>query len=599
MSKLYLIIFCLFLLPVLSVAQDDASIEMKLSSTTVGLGGSVYLTITVNSSQELPKPQMPNLSMFEYYAQGTSSNFSYSNGQMESSVTYTYLLMPKREGTFVIKPAVIVNGRDRYKSNEVSLTVGPAGITPSQGGGEQSETTESNSKDVFMTASVSRKSVYVNQQTIMSMKFYHAVRLYSQPDYSAPQTTDFWSDMLTPQKTYTEVVDGRRYNVIEIQTALFPTRSGDLKIGQGMITVSVPSKQKRRSNSPFGDFGGIFQRGESTTIRSQPITVKVKPLPLEGKPENFSGTVGKFNISATADKRTVEVNQPVTVTFRINGTGNIKTVAEPVFEENRDFRIYKSSSDEKVSKINGVVGGTKIFEEVFIPKRSGKLVIPPAQLNYFDPSLKKYKEIETRPIELTVNATEGVDYEDIPYQPVAGRVIDTNAKDILYIKTSTEDLKIKQPLIIVQPLYMVINGIPVLLLLFVLIDRKRRDKLSSDVGYARSRAAKRMAKKRLAAAHKLAKTEKSVEFYAEIRLVIFSYIADKLNISPHGLTSDKLVDIISDKNADSNTIESIKKLLRQADFAQYSSSNVTKNDISQSLELAEKVMVEFEEIEIA
>ncbi|UCD94619.1 MAG: protein BatD [Candidatus Zixiibacteriota bacterium] len=599
-SRIFFVLLCL--IPAALAAQDDISIAMSLSRDVVNLGSQVTLTITVSGPQQnLPKPELPNLSMFDYYPQGTSTNISIVNGRVEAALAYNYLLTPRREGTFVIKPAVVVYNQKRYESNDATLKVLAAGATArhDKRPQEQPDTQEGDDRPIFLTAEVNKKRAYVNEQITLRVKFYHAVQLYSQPDYTAPQTTDFWTDIIDPQKSYYEVVNGKRYKVIEINTALFPTRSGDLKIGSAMVTATVPSKRRSRRLDPFTVFDDFFVQGEKVTARSKPLSVTVRPLPAEGKPTDFSGTVGNFKISSSVDKAAVEVNQPVTVTYKITGTGNIATVAEPAIGDLKDFRIYRASSSEKVSKLNGVIGGTKIFEEAYIPKRAGKLTIPPVEFSFFDPTSGSYKVFSTRAIILNVTPAEEGEYADMPFRPVAGRVVDPNAKDIRFIKTSPGEIGLRKPLVIFRPVYLVINIIPVLVLAAVWVGSKRREKLASDLGYARSSGARKLAKKRLAAASKLARSNRATEFYAEIRLAIFSYIADKLNISPHGLTSDGLLDILKEAGSDEELERWTADLFRRADFAQYSAVDVPQHEVMQSLKLAEKILVRLEEISIA
>jgi len=595
------IILMILICPSFVLANDEVSIDMSLSQEVIGIDGMAYLMITVMSNnQNLPDPQLPNLSMFDVYSQGTSTNISIVNGKMERSVTYNYQLRPRREGTFIIKPAAIVHNHKRYETKELTLEVIGTGQTSTKNN-KQDVTTPpdaGNGDDIFLTAELDKKTAYVNEQVTLIVKFYSSVKLYSQPDYTQPQTTDFWSDMLEPQKTYYTVVEGKRYRVIEISTALFPTRAGELSIGSAMVTARVPVERRRRRNDPFSVFDDFLGAGQEKSVRSNPLKIDIKPLPSENKPEDYTGSVGNYKITSTADKLTVEVNQPVTVTYKISGTGNIKTVAEPVIGDLADFRIYRASSSEKVSKVGGVVGGIKVFEEVYIPKRAGKLTIPGVSLSYFHPTSKTYKSISTRPITLTVKPAEEGEFADIPIVPVAGRVVDPNAKDIRYIKTDPGDLVLRSQVVLFKPFFLILNGIPVVLLVAVLIGQSRRKKLATDIGYARSRQAKKKARKRLTAASKLADKRVPDKFYSEIRLVLFAYVADKLNISPHGLTSDRMIEIIIEAGAGENLIKDTTDILRRADFAQYSSADVDQRQIQQSLKKAEQILVELEGISI-
>jgi hypothetical protein len=596
-KRFLLIIICLAAPAVF--AQDDISIAMALSRDVITVDDQVILMITlIGSRQNLPEPQLPNLSMFEAYSQGTSTNISIVNGKMETSVAYNYILQPKREGTFVIKPAAITYDHKRIESNEVTLRVEASGSAAPSAPDRESAADQGELRDIYLTAEVDKKGAYVNEQITLTVKFYHSVRLYSQPDYTAPQTTGFWADILEPQRVYNQIINGRQYKIIEINTALFPTRSGELTIGPAMVSVEVPTQRRARRNDPFSVFDDFFGRGESKTVRSKRLTLNVLPLPEAGKPDDFSGTVGNYKISSYADKRTVEVNQPVTVTYKISGTGNIKTVAEPSIGDLMDFRVYRASSSEKVSKVNGVVGGIKVFEEVYIPKRAGKLAIPSVKLDFFDPAAKKYKTLTTEPVVLDVRPAPEGEFAELPFAPVSGRVVDPNAKDIRYIKMDAGDITRKQPLILFRPGYLILNGLPVLILVIAWASHRRKEKLTSDIGYARSRRARKMARKRLGRARKLT-SQVPAEFYAEIRLALFSYVADKLNISPFGLTGDKLLDIIQKAGADENLINDTREILKRADFAQYSSAEVSREQITESLQLAEQVLVKLDEVEIA
>jgi hypothetical protein len=569
---------------------------MSLNRETIGLGEQALLTITVlGGKQDIPTPDLPDLSAFNVYSQGTSTNITIVNGKMETSYSYQYLLQPKKAGKFTIGAAHLDYNRARYTSNTLTLTVIDEGGKTPGSLKEEAAASGGENKDIFLTAEVDKKNAFVNEQITLKIKFYHAVQLRSQPEYTAPQTTDFWTDMLEPQRNYYTTINGRRYRVIEITSALFPTRSGELTIGPAMVTAAVPTPSKARKNDPFGMFDDFFQRAESQTVRSRPITIKVSPLPVENRPADFSGTVGNYSIQVLPDKTVVDVNQPVTVTYKISGTGNIKTVAEPKIGDLMDFRVYRASSDEKISKINGIVGGTKIFEEVYIPKRAGRLTIPAVKLDYFDPGSKKYKTVTADPITLEVHPSVGGEYADVPLNQVAGMVVDPKAKDIRYIKMEPGELGRRRGLVILTPLYLVLNGAPVILLGIIWINRKRQERLASDVGYARSRQAKKLARKRLATARKLAAETTGDKFFSEIRGALFSYVADRLNISPHGITGDNLLDILRNAGFNEELLGKTATLLKTADFAQYASSAISREEMTKALNDAEELLIKLEE----
>ena len=568
-----------------ATANDDIRVAVTLDRDRIGMDEQAILEIVVNgTSQDIPPPNLPTLSMFEMYNQGRSTNISWVNGVMTSSVTYRYALLPTKAGTFPIRNIAVVYQNKRYKGNDVELTVLDRSSSVPQQLENKAKDQDGRNRSYFLEAEVDKKNPYVNQQVTLTLKIYIGVR-HSTPELSWPAHIGFWREALGRSTTYTQKINNRTYQVYEIKSALFPTQTGDLEIGQGQFTAAVG--------------GGFFRVGETISARSIPMKIKVKPLPVEGKPADFTGTIGKLKMSATVDKTQVEVNQPVTVTVRMQGTGNIKSVAEPAIPEMEEFRVYQASAKENLTKTNNRVGGTKIFEEVFVPRRAGDLKIPALSYNFFNPTTGKYEYLKTRPIPIRVTPGEGyAASEEVPYAP-ASMSIGSQATDIRYIKSDIGDMKPVGTLSIFSLTYWLVNGVPVVLLVGMIAFRMRQSKLIGDVGYARSRAASKLARKRLVKAKGLARTATVIEFYAEISLALTSFVADKLNISPYGLTSDRIAELLTGHGADEQLVDNTVDLLQKSDFARFASSSITQEEIDASLAATEETMTRLGEISYA
>ena len=583
--------------PTLASNKDsDApiSIEVALSRDEIGLDEQTTLQVTVaGSAQNLPEPDVPSMPNFEVYSQGRSSNITIVNGQMSTTVTYRYLLVPQQAGAFPIDNIGVLYDRKRYKGNAVTLTVLNKGTaTPPQLEAD-SEASTGESKDYFLRAEVDNANPYVNEQVTFTLKFYIGVQYYGSPELSEPVTTGFWTEVLGNKAPYYQKIKNRTYKVIERKYALFPTQTGELTIGRATIRTTVAAKG-RNYRDPFSAFGDFFGRGQEVSARSEAVKIDVRPLPEEGRPKEFSGTIGSFAISAEADKRQVEVNQPVSVEFRISGTGNIKSVAEPKMPEMPQFRVYRESSNENTTKLQDKIGGTKTFREVFIPREPGEFKIPSVEFTFFDPKLETFRRIRTDPVSIFVTKPEGyVASPDVPYaRPDV--TIGSEARDIRFIKTEFGGSQRKGDILLNSPLYMVVNGLPVLILAGMIFVRQRREKLSSNRGLARSRAAARMARKRLTRAKSLASPDTAGEFFAEIHAAVTSYIADKLNISPHGLTGETIAAHLTNQGADPALVDTTSALLQQADFARFAPASLGTDDINKAYESAVEVMTGIE-----
>jgi BatD DUF11 like domain len=573
---------------------QNINVQVSLDRDTIGLNEQAVLTVVLSgTSQDLPTPQIPQLQKFEIYSQGRSSNISITNGQVSSAVTYRYLIQPLEAGIFTIDQIAVVQDNQRYKGNAVELTVLKAGTATPKQTEERSTAPDGKTKDYFLESVIDKKNPFVNEQVTLTVKFYTAVQHFGTPELDEPSTTGFWTEVIGNSAPFAQKVNGRNYRVIERKYALFPAQTGDLTIGRATLHATVASQQRRKD--PFDVFGDFFGRGVEVAISSEAIRVNVKAIPDVNKPKDFSGSIGRYTITADPDKLEVDVNQPVTVKFQISGTGNIKTIADPVIPELPDFRIYRASTNESVARTGDKLGGTKAYEQVFIPTRPGTLEIPAISFSFFDPSDNKYKLASTRPISIEVRKPEGyIASPDLPYSGGPDRSIGAGATDIRYIKEASEGFTTTGEIILFHPLYIIANGLPVLALIGLVVLRKRREHLSANVGYARSRGASREAKRRLAQARKLASQSNAVQFHTEIARAVISWIADKLNISPHGLTTDQIQELLTNHSADASLISDIAELLKRCDYARFAPSSISEADIQKSLETAEQVMTRIE-----
>ena len=568
---------------------EDVSVELNTNRDRVALNETLSLDVVIRGAGQNPDlPDVRGLSAFDIVSSGSSMNFSSFNGVAEVSMTYTFTLAPKRIGQYTIGPARFSYNGKNYTSNTIKITVTDEPPAPSI-------SQSARQKDVFLTASVDTDNPYVGQQVVLSIKFYSAVQTLSRPTFTPPQTTDFWTDQF-PQRSYYTNVGGRRFRVTEINFALFPTRTGELEIGRAHLQVEVPTRNTRRRS--FG-FPSIFGGGETVNLRTRPITLNVRPLPDKGRPDNFSGAVGQFSITASADQTEVEVNVPVTVTFTLQGRGNIKALPKPEIPPLNDFRTYSGVGDEQVTKNQNQMGGVKTFEEVFIPTRQGELVIPSVEYTFFDPVQGRYVTARTKEITLRVKPSSGQLAGPTPFSFPSGGRVGSEMTSIRYIKKESDGFKKSGAPLLFEPVYIGVNAAPVLALALAFVVGARRRRLQTDVAYARSKSAGRTARKRLKHAREVAKVETAGECYGEISLAILTFIADKLNVSPHGLTIDQVSERLRSAGVSSETIELCRTLIQRADYVRYSPGSITQKDIDESLKQAEEALVSLQEAKFA
>jgi hypothetical protein len=131
-------------------------------------------------------------------------------------------------------------------------------------------------------------------------------------------------------------------------------------------------------------------------------------------------------------------------------------------------------------------------------------------------------------------------------------------------------------------------------LITTVLVRRRREKLAADTGRARARGAAKIAKKKFAQARALANMDSVGEFYVEIYRALTSYFADKLNISPHGLTTDTIRQELAQRSTPEELIESFTGVITRCDYARFASATLTQTDIDETLRDSEEVIIRIE-----
>ncbi len=432
---------CLMILLLAVSASAQFSLTASVDRSTVKPGESVSLTVTFEGAANgVPNPQMPALTNLKLSAGPfTSTNMSIVNGKVSATASFTYRLKAGQTGRAEIGAARLVYQGKEYASAPISITVTQATPSTAQGTVDQ----KSAGEDVFLRAFADKSEVYQGEQVIVTYKIYFAVQMTNPEITQLPRAPGFWIEELAMPaqlQLSDEVVNGRAYKTAVIRKlALFPTSTGLLELEPMQVNTRVERNQRRRSNDPFDVFNDPFFRlgrsMEPVEVESPRVKIRSLPLPLEGQPADFNGAVGNFKIQANIDRTAANTNDAVTLTVRIEGTGNIKTLAEPSIVFPTDFDHYDPKIGENVRKEGNRVSGSKNFEYVIIPRAPGDQIVPPISLSFFDPSTNKYASISTQEIRLKVAKGDGIRSSE----PTAGsgqkREVTSTGTDIAFAKT--------------------------------------------------------------------------------------------------------------------------------------------------------------------
>ena len=326
-----IILFFILISTVIGAWADGITFSANAPEVVVS-GDQFRLSFTINS-QKVRDFRAPSIKGFEVLmGPSRSTQYQNYNGVVTNSITFTYILMAEKEGTYTIPGATIVADGNNYTSNSVEIKVlppdqssGSGNSTSARSSRNQANSGKITDKELFMTATASKTNVYEQEAILLTYKVYTQVNLTAL-DGDIPDLKGFHTQEveLPNQKTYSlEHYNGRNYNtLVWRQLVLFPQQTGQIEIPS--VTFEGTVSQMVASADPFDAFfnGGNYVKITKNIVTPK-LTINVKELPA-GKPANFSGGVGEFTLSSSINTQELKTNDAVTIKLVISGTGNMK-----------------------------------------------------------------------------------------------------------------------------------------------------------------------------------------------------------------------------------------------------------------------------------
>ncbi|WP_024994255.1 BatD family protein [Phocaeicola paurosaccharolyticus] len=578
MRKLF---FLIFITLSAFVYADNVSVVASAPDVVVS-GDQFRLTYTFNNQnvRDFRAPSMKGFEVLMGPSRSQQSSTSIVNGKVSSSstLTYTYILLADKEGTFTIPAASANVDGSNITSNSVRIKVLPPDKAGGVSGGNsrssssRSSSTRISKDDLFITVTANRTNVYEQEAILVTYKVYTLVNLV-QLIPEAPDFNGFHNQEvpLPQQKSFSlERYNGRNYNTtVWSQYVLFPQQTGKLQIPS--LTFEGIIQQRVGSDDPFEALfnGGGVQEVKKKIVTPK-ITINVKPLP--SKPANFSGAVGKFTISASANTSQLRTNDAITIKVVISGTGNLKLIKTPEIKFPEDFETYDPKVDNKFNLTRNGLNGNKVIEYLAIPRQAGDFTIPPIEFTYFDLGSNSYKTIKTQSFPLKVEKGAG-NADQIIANFTNKEDVKVLANDVRYIKTGDTTFTPKGDYFFGSVAYLLWFIIPfILFAAFVIIYRKKAIE-NANVAKVKTKKANKVATKRMRLAGKLLAEKKRDAFYDEVLKALWGYISDKLNIPVSQLSKDNIEEKLNDHEVSEELKNEFINTLNECEFARYAPGN--------------------------
>ncbi len=419
-----------------SPSRADVSVDLRMERTDVTVVDSLTMIVSVSGVRSLNEPpSIRGLEPFTVSQGDTSSRMEIINGQVSSSIDYTYFLQPKRAGTFELGPAEVQTQGGVRRSGRVTLRVREASTAAGKERGP-----------LFVETSLSQDSVYVEEQVIYTLKLYLRAKV-SDVSLQMPEVEGVTFKQLGKPSEYQSVYNGQPYRVLEVRYALVADKEGAYSLPPARMSMTVYQQRGRSPRGLFDDPFFSFAQGRPVTLASEPLQLSVRPLPTEGRPGDFSGLVGTFSLKATLDPSRVKAGESATLTLTIQGRGNVNRIPDLKAPELPNAKLYADQPVLSTTEDQTGISGVKTMKWAIVPEKEGQVVVPADSVSYFDPAQGKYMVAKSATSRLVVLPGKGPDKtlastlfreEQEPAKPK--QAVKEVGRDILPVHTSVQVL---------------------------------------------------------------------------------------------------------------------------------------------------------------
>ena len=553
-------IFILFLSLNSLFLSAQVNFEASVSKSKLALNERLRVDFVMNQNGDNFSP--PEFDNFQIIGGPNQSiKTSYVNGERRFSKTYSYFLQPIKKGRLKINQASIEIDGEIYKSLQIEVLITDSVQQPSD-----TITQYYNDDDIELRALISKRSPYLNEPITVVYKLYYKapINISDARETETPKFKDFWSQTIKiPQlKVQREIYKGQNYNVVEWRkVVLYPQKIGQLEISPLSLNLVLDVPTDKRDF-----FGNVIYDQTSQLISTGMRRITVKDLPQIGKPNSFSGAVGKFEFDVILNKNSLRATESFMAELKVKGNGNLKLFDLPDILVPNSMELFEPEREELINtNLSGMNGSVSKFFTV-IPRFQGNFPIEEVEFSYFDPEIEKYKILKSP--RLTIDVYDG--------PVVTNAIINENSNFISsndsfrFIKINANLREVKSDIFLQSKFFYVTVTTPFVLLLSLLLFKtykKNRKESSSEL----IRIQEKQINKMIESAKK--SIGDKVLFYDKIEKAIIKSLIVKFSIKMESLNKEKIEQIGEEKGLNKDDILLIIKLIENCEKAKYSRSS--------------------------
>ena len=561
MKKIYLLWSILLLCFSHGIAQ--VSFQTKVSKNRLGLNERLRVSFEMNQNGDNFTP--PSFNGFNVVGGPNQSvSNSWVNGVRSFSKSYTYFLTPTRKGKITIAQASIEIDGEVYKTTPVQIEVTQAVNNPNS---PQARANAIADENLHLVAEISKRNPYLNEAITVIYKLYFSseISVSNVNETESPKYSDFWSHLIPIPKLEIKRGEfkGQPYNYVTWRkTVLYPQKTGKLVIAPLTLNVSVDVPTNRRDF-----FGNRVYQKTPKMITAGKRTIDVRPLPLAGRPNDFDGAVGDFDLNVKFNKTALKSSESFQATIKVSGRGNLKLFSLPKLSAPSSLEVYEPEHKENVkTNLLGMQGNIEDTYTV-VPQYQGNYPIPSVSFSYFDPVKALY--VSLRSEEQLIDVFEGPTASSNTAAPNILQKNNINATPYFdFIKLETVLLSMDQTNFYGSANFWLLLLLPFILYVVIVLVKRRSENYTVDPVTQKQRRAARLAKKYLSSAKKVLGDKEN--FYNALERALHNYLKAKLSIETAEFSKESIVTLLQQKNSSTETIADFISILEKCEAARYS-----------------------------
>jgi hypothetical protein len=559
MKRITAILFFLFSQIIFAQVEFTA----KLSRAKIGVNENVRIDFMMNVDGD--HLELPDFEGFRVVS-GPFQQISQTvvNGKVSWSKSFGYTIQPTKQGVLTIGSATMTYRGQKYQTDPVKLTV----TAPVERPNDPSEPLLNVEESVHLVAQVSKRNPYLNEPVSVVYKLYFksdlAIRNFNMT--ASPEYNDFWSHNIEVKQFETEVENykGEKYSsVIVKKVLLYPQKSGKLTIEPLDLEVALQVPTNRRNM-----FGRVYHN-TSTKLSTGVQNVDVKPLPEAGKPANFSGAVGAFDLIVTTDKTAIRQGETIEMDVTVSGKGNLElfSLPKPVFPSS--LEVYDPIPKKQITVgLSGMNG--KVSEKyTIIPQFQGKYIIKPIHFSYFDLETRTYKTLTSK--EIMIDMIDGPVGNQSAQDDTIAKNEATPQSHFKFIELKTNLQPVVKQDFLFSTRFFVWLLLPLLLIPVLIFAKNKKEERDSDVEGNKVRSTNKLAKKYLSEARK--NQHDKEKFYNSLEKALHNFLKAKLKIETSEMSKDKISEILLQRKANAQATQDFISLLENCELARYAPSS--------------------------